>query len=97
MPIIAPLVGAAVRTVATRAAGPLLARGASAIAGRTVSAAQLARVASMTSRAARVGATASRMSSFAGSTGTSGQSVEMEAKPLPTLKSPTMAGEVVNG
>jgi hypothetical protein len=74
----------------------------SGIAGRAVSASQLAKAAKVARGAARAGATASRLASFAGNMGgaatmAAGQSVEMEASPLPTLKSPTMAGEVTNG
>ena len=102
MPIVAPLVGMALRAVATRAAGPLLARGASAIAGRAVSSAQLARMGELATRSVRVGATASRLGSFAanGATGAANAStdaIQMESKPLPTFKSPTMGGEYVDG
>ncbi len=100
MPFIAPFVAAGIGAAARSAAGPLLARGASAVAGRAVSASQLAKAAKMARGAARAGATASRLASFAGNMGgaalAAGQSVEMEAKPHPVFKAPTMGGEFVN-
>jgi len=102
MPIIGPVVGSVIGAIARSAAGPILARGATGIAGRAVSAAQLAKAAKVARGAARATASTSRIASFVKSTGAAvpmalGQSVEMEANPLPTLKSPTMAGEVTNG
>jgi hypothetical protein len=98
MPFIAPFIAAGIGAAARTAAGPLLARGASAVAGRAVSASQLAKAAKVVRGAARTGATASRLASFAGNVaGVAGQSVEMEAKPHPVFKAPTMGGEFVNG
>ena len=99
MPIIAPVVGAVLGAAVRSAAGPLLARGASAIAGRAVSTSQLARVGTMAARGVRAGATASRMAAFTGNAASGAASampsVDMKTTPLPVLKAPTMGGEYV--